>query len=277
MPPPVLLLHGCDDRWQAFRAATWVGGAVKITAGQTPDGGPWTLYRGTTRQHPVGATAIYLLDYCLARTSIRDLASAVPAALDVVRHRTGAARVAIVGHSLGGLLGRTYAQGRARGLNAAGAKVSIAYRGDLAGLYTICSGHSGVNWVVALLWGATLGSICPQVGDLLPGSATLRDLNAGVLPANLPFENFAGAGCGRLHFFGDHDGGLFVRDTEVRRSVGLVTVPARDHGGAVPHVVDLRSAHSESSAKALPCLFYGATAALERAIPHVDGWYAGLP
>jgi pimeloyl-ACP methyl ester carboxylesterase len=169
MPPPVLLMHGCADTWQAFQHAGWVGSTTSAGGGTTPAGAPWNLRRATSPSHPNGATDVFLLDYRNAQTSLRDLACVVPAAIDRVRAVTQLPNtpVAVIGHSLGGLLGRTYAQGLAHdeGTNP---PTAVPYRSDLAGLYTIASGHNGANWVLALLFSILPSKICPQVGDRRP-------------------------------------------------------------------------------------------------------------
>lgn len=102
----------------------------------------------------------------------------VNAAVRRLREMTGASKVLLVGHSMGGLAARAYVQ-------------SPAYRGDVSTIMTIVTPHAGSGLgdiVVSSLppmcrigtWLKNMRTDAPAVRYLLPDSRELRQLNDGL-------------------------------------------------------------------------------------------------
>ncbi len=104
----------------------------------------------------------------------------VASAVDVVRRRTGAGKVSLIGHSMGGLAARAYLQ-------------SGSYRGDVSAVATVATPHLGslIPYLArepeARLCGALAGLVgrdlsAPAVGYLAPDGPELLALDFGRSP-----------------------------------------------------------------------------------------------
>lgn len=96
--------------------------------------------------------------YGLLIQDVRDAARVLGRQIDDIRESTGARRVHVVGHSLGGLIARYL-------LQCAGGDTSIDT------LVTLGTPHEGTRL-------ADLGAVYPLFGQLCPGSALMRELAA---------------------------------------------------------------------------------------------------
>lgn len=108
----------------------------------------------------------------VAGVSIRRKAEELKRVVDYIKNTTGHARVIVVSHGMGGLVGRAYIQGL--GTNASGA--AIPYAGDIAGLITIGTPHLGSDFsAVPADWDASCAAadtvnrreMLPTAGGLL--------------------------------------------------------------------------------------------------------------
>ncbi|WP_030345570.1 esterase/lipase family protein [Streptomyces sp. NRRL S-1022] len=129
--PPVVLLHGFIDNRSVF-----------------------VLLRRTLAQH--GRQRVESLNYSPLTCDIRIAAELLGRHIEEICERTGSARVDIVGHSLGGLIARYYAQ---------------CLGGDLRvrTLVTLGTPHSGTRV-------APLADAHPIVRQMRPGSAVIEEL-----------------------------------------------------------------------------------------------------
>lgn len=113
------------------------------------DAGDAIAVRGNAR--PQGATsfAIDFFDHNLrtfgptavADVSIRRKAEELKRVIDYIKVTTGHARVIVVAHGMGGLVGRAYVQGLGMSIDAA-----VPYASDVAGLITIGTPHLGSDF-----------------------------------------------------------------------------------------------------------------------------------
>lgn len=225
MPPPLLLIHGCNSDWRVWQRGGWVDDAEPAGDGGTSAGAGWSVW------HAAGATGdrapLFLLDYSGARSTIRELSWAVRDGIGAVKSATGAATVVVITHSMGGLLARAYVQSLAE---------PGQYRSDVAGLFTIACPHNGARLVGLGLPGNQFiaSRLCPQAPDLAPMSGVTALLNERPLPADLKLATFTGL-CYRSRWFGYHDGVLYADDT---------IISARVAGGFVPAYFEPRARHS---------------------------------
>ncbi|MGW1592177.1 esterase/lipase family protein [Streptomyces sp. NPDC002343] len=129
--PPVVLLHGFIDNRSVF-----------------------VLLRRALAQH--GRQRVESLNYSPLTCDIRVAAELLGRHIEEICERTGSARVDIVGHSLGGLIARYYAQ---------------CLGGDLRvrTLVTLGTPHSGTRV-------APLADAHPIVRQMRPGSAVIEEL-----------------------------------------------------------------------------------------------------
>ncbi|MFF8725450.1 esterase/lipase family protein [Streptomyces sp. NPDC015171] len=134
--PPVVLLHGFIDNRSVF-----------------------VLLRRALAQH--GRQRVESLNYSPLTCDIRTAAELLGRHIEEICERTGSAQVDIVGHSLGGLIARYYAQ---------------CLGGDLRvrTLVTLGTPHSGTRV-------APLADAHPIVRQMRPGSAVIEEL-AGPAP-----------------------------------------------------------------------------------------------
>ena len=118
------------------------------------------------------------------------------AVIDAIKLFTGAPKVIVVGHSLGGLAARAYIQGIA--LNRKGA--TIAYGGDVAALITISTPNQGS--VLANLSGKPEAQACTladtaNLRDLQPASELLSQLNSRPWPSGTAIHSIISNNAGR--------------------------------------------------------------------------------
>lgn len=116
--------------------------------------------------------------------------------IDAVKRFTGAPKVILVGHSLGGLAARAYVQGIGR--NRAGSV--IAYGNDVAAVITISTPNQGS--VLANLSGRPEAQACTladteNLRDLQPTSSFLAELNARPWPMGTPIHAIVSNNNGR--------------------------------------------------------------------------------
>ena len=96
-----------------------------------------------------------------------------------VKRQTGAPKVHLIGHSMGGLTARAYLE-------------SALYQGDVASLTTLGSPHSGaVQWREYLVREISRGSSEPSARELLPEHEALFN-GLGQRPADVPYYLLGG-------------------------------------------------------------------------------------
>jgi triacylglycerol esterase/lipase EstA (alpha/beta hydrolase family) len=127
---------------------------VILVHGVLVNDGMWFDFRRRLARSGVGA--VYTLNYGPPYADIERYAAQLAAKIEAVRHATGAARVAVVGHSMGGLVARAY--------------VRRWGTGAVDRLITIGTPHHGslLAWLVP-------GRCLAQ---MRPGNRWLADLNA---------------------------------------------------------------------------------------------------
>ena len=116
----------------------------------------------------------------VAQVPIAAKAAELKQVINEIKRITGHSKVIVVGHSLGGLVGRWYIQ---RGAGA------TPYEGDVAALATIDTPHLGSSLAAVRRAGARARHVRAVPADchrqtgseLAPGSATLTTLNASPL------------------------------------------------------------------------------------------------
>jgi pimeloyl-ACP methyl ester carboxylesterase len=116
--------------------------------------------------------------------------------IDAVKRYTGAPRVILVAHSLGGLAARAYIQGIGRNRS----DTTIAYDGDVAALIMISTPNQGS--VLANLSGKPEAQACTlanteNLRDLQPASDLLTELNRHPWPAGTPVHAIISNNAGR--------------------------------------------------------------------------------
>lgn len=116
--------------------------------------------------------------------------------IDAIKYVTGAPKVIVVAHSLGGLATRAYIQGI--GINRKGA--TIGYGGDVAALIMISTPNQGS--VLANLSGFPQANACTladseNLRDLQPTSALVTDLNRQAWPAGTDVHSIVSNNTGR--------------------------------------------------------------------------------
>lgn len=118
----------------------------------------WFVLEGHLRR--AGFTNIHTVNYNPLRHDVPELAARLAERVNLIRTLTGASRVHLVGHSLGGIVVRWYVQERG---------------GDktVATAVTIASPHQGTATAFA---GLPLGA---TARELIPGSWVVRRLHAG--------------------------------------------------------------------------------------------------
>ncbi|MEO5702139.1 MAG: alpha/beta fold hydrolase [Casimicrobiaceae bacterium] len=131
---------------------------VLLIHGVLCNSGVWLGMRGALR--PLGLP-IYTISYGPPLASIETFADALAQKIDAILRDTGAARVALVGHSMGGIVARAYMRRHGSG------KVAI--------LVTVGTPHAGS--VLARIFPGT------SLEQLRAGNAWLAGLNATPLPA----------------------------------------------------------------------------------------------
>src|SRR5262249_19026509 len=119
-----------------------------------------------------------------AQVSIAGKAAELKSVINEIKRITGQPKVIVVGHSLGGLVGRWYIQ---RGAG------STPYDGDVAALATIDTPNLGSSLAVFDERALELDTfvqcfLAPSINrtELAPGSTTLTTLNSSPLRADTP-------------------------------------------------------------------------------------------
>ncbi|MFJ4619211.1 esterase/lipase family protein [Streptomyces sp. NPDC088812] len=131
-PPPVVLLHGFIDNRSVF-----------------------VLLRRSLAQH--GRHRVESLNYSPLTCDIRIAAELLGRHIEEICERTGSDRVDVVGHSLGGLIARYYAQ-------------RLGGDARVRTLVTLGTPHSGTRV-------ARLANAHPIVRQMRPGSAVIEELS----------------------------------------------------------------------------------------------------
>ncbi len=144
-PPPVVLLHGFIDNRSVF-----------------------VLLRRSLAQH--GRHRVESLNYSPLTCDIRTAAELLGRHIEEICTRTGSSRVDVVGHSLGGLIARYYAQ-------RLGGDVRVRT------LVTLGTPHSGTRV-------APLANAHPIVRQMRPGSALIEELSRPAPGCRTRFVSF---------------------------------------------------------------------------------------
>lgn len=110
-------------------------GAVRVRGDARPQATSFAIDFFDTRERTFSATAV-------AGVSIRRKAEELKRVIDYIKTHTGHARVIVIAHGMGGLVGRAYVQGL--GTTAMG--TPIPYTSDIAGLITIGTPHLGADF-----------------------------------------------------------------------------------------------------------------------------------
>jgi pimeloyl-ACP methyl ester carboxylesterase len=123
-------------------------------------------------------------------------AGELKAVIDAIKLFTGAPKVILVGHSLGGLVARAYIEGI--GMNRKGA--TMAYGGDIAALVMISTPNQGS--VLANISGKPGAETCAiadtaNLRDLQPSSDLLAQLNSRPWPAGTAVHSIVSSNAGR--------------------------------------------------------------------------------
>jgi triacylglycerol lipase len=219
MPYPVIFVHGfvsSADTWALFRDylinnAGWTFGGVPAydPASQT--------VAITCPSQPVACTGkdgnFYTLNFSDNQNLTFDAQGGELSAIitAVLEANPGTTKVLLVSHSMGSLAAREYLQGLALMPNAG---ATIPYRDDVAKLITVGAPHQGSLWAelcnnnldildvsandrVCHLLSMAIDPNSVAIEGLQPGSpalATLNDLAAHPLPANVAYVSIIGSG-----------------------------------------------------------------------------------
>jgi pimeloyl-ACP methyl ester carboxylesterase len=171
---PVLLVHGLNNDRQVFGGSGWTSGLSGAVSG--PRG--FVLLKGKSDLFDA-STPVYVLDYSGfegAHGDIPTSAQAVDWAIGQIKKQTGASKVFIVVHSMGGLLTRVY-------LESLG---GLKYRKDVAGFVTLNTPHMGCEFSDKGGFGLneaasrfTAGWSTSKAGQQMdPDSGFLKELNS---------------------------------------------------------------------------------------------------
>lgn len=134
MKTPVLLVHGLNSDKQVFSGSGWTSGL----SGPVSDPRGFTLLKGESGLFDE-ATPVYVVDYSGFEGAHGDIpasAQAVDWAISHIKTQTGADKVFVVVHSMGGLLTRVYLEGLG----------GLSYRRDIAGVVTLNTPHMGCEF-----------------------------------------------------------------------------------------------------------------------------------
>jgi Tol biopolymer transport system component len=169
-PLPVLFIHGCGGSLSTWTDPGWIAGATEIgdfTAGDASG----KLYRAVIPGQP--AVPAYALDYHDSQGSIFDLAALIPQAIDKIKEETGAEKVMLATHSMGGVLAEAYVGGLASGQG---------YDSDVQAAFMVAPPSRGsflINWLTGNVGNALA---CPQASELGPNSKSIVRLESTDLP-----------------------------------------------------------------------------------------------
>jgi hypothetical protein len=177
--PPVLFVHGCGGNLGTWTDPGWIKDATEI-AQFTAGGASGKLYRSVIPELP--AIPAYALDYSGSLGSIFDLAALIPQSIDKIREETGAEKVMLATHSMGGVLAQAYEGGLASG---------HGYDDDVAASFMVAPPSKGsflVNWLTGSAGNALA---CSQASELGPNSQSMVRLRSAALP-NLSYSVVSG-------------------------------------------------------------------------------------
>ena len=206
---PVVFVHG----WRGAPFASVYASEARFLA-------RWLAERGQLIEYAPGIDSGDTLFANAAR--LRDFVAEV-------RRRTGAPKVHLIGHSMGGLTARAYLE-------------SALYQGDVASLTTLGSPHSGaVQWRDYLLHEIKRGSAEPSARELLPEHVALFN-QLGQKPADVPYYLYGGditqrEGLEWLNFWPPTDTIVDLWSALSLRGPGVTPIETQDlHGWAAGSV-----------------------------------------
>jgi pimeloyl-ACP methyl ester carboxylesterase len=168
--PPVLFIHGCGGALGTWTDPGWMMDATEIGEFVAGDASG-KLYGAVIPGQP--AILVYALDYHDSQGSIFDLAALIPQAIDKIQEETGAEKVMLVTHSMGGVLAQAYVGGLAS---------LHGYGNDVEAAFMVAPPSRGsflVNWLTGEAGNALA---CPQASELGPKSDSIARLRAADLP-----------------------------------------------------------------------------------------------
>ena len=206
---PVLFVHG----WRGAPNVTLYESEARFLKRWLDERGQYSLYvPGIDSNDTLYANAQRLRD-----------------AIAQVKRQTGAPRVHLVGHSMGGLTSRAYLE-------------SALYQGDVASLTTLGSPHSGaVQWREYLVREVSRGGAEPSARELLPEHVALFN-GLGQRPADVPYYLLGGditrrEGLDWLRFWPPTDAVVSLWSALSLDGPGVTTVQTDDlHGWAAGSV-----------------------------------------
>ena len=179
---PVLLVHGIDA-WGNSKSDWLLGGWIADGLREVNHGSGWAVY--TSAMQTPGQklppsifdnAPVYTLDYHgykEAAGPIRPTAGILASAIEMVKDDSGASKVYIVAHSMGGLITRALIQGLAQDKESN--NKAVPYRGDIFGFTTIDTPHRGSS--MASSPGGRLKNWSEAAADMRPDSPFMTMLN----------------------------------------------------------------------------------------------------
>ncbi len=210
LPPPpdrlpVLFVHG----WRGAPFASLYDSEARFLKQWLDERGQFSLYApGIDSNRTLYANAMTLRD-----------------TITQVKRQTGAAKVHLIGHSMGGLTARAYLE-------------SDLYQGDVASLTTLGSPHAGADqWRDYLITEITRGSAEPSARELLPEGVSLFN-SLGQKPPDVPYYLLGGdltkrEGLTWLDFWPPSDGVVSQWSALSLDGPGVTRLPTQDlHGWA---------------------------------------------
>jgi pimeloyl-ACP methyl ester carboxylesterase len=150
---PVLLIHGYNSD-----SSIWTGSKVR-------------------QDIEASGRTVYTFDIPNPTGDIRLNASSLQDNISKIRATTGASKVDLVAHSMGGLLARYYVT--SDGPNS-------TYQGDVSSLTMLDTPNHGTGWA---MW-----SLTPAGKQMKPNSDFLKDLNARQVPEDITVVSVVGKG-----------------------------------------------------------------------------------
>lgn len=210
--PPVMLVHGCGSSWVVWRDWNVSQASVRwVDGGQSQIGAAGWLLREASGAFPRSAK-VFVLDWQANISTIEDLAEAVGQAAQAVIRETGEPEVAIISHSLGGIISRYYIQ-------------SPGFQNDVCALYTIACPHNGAaafdlpglgdvaEWAYVDLIGG-----CRHAREILPDGQVIQFLRSNPMP-DIFYASVAGNACKAFVVVGGrYDGTFYVTDCLIREA-----------------------------------------------------------
>ena len=202
---PVLFVHGfCSS------AETWTDTLPQLSTRRYGTDAPRVyesvIGKAASKTEVAAGTTTFRIDFsdlsggfdllAVANVPTDRKAGELKAVIDAIKRFTGAPKVIIVAHSLGGLAARAYVQGIGR--NRAGAR--IPYGNDVGALIMISTPNQGS--VLADLSGRPDAQACTladtaNLRDLQPASPFLADVNRQPWPAGTPVHSIVSNNNGR--------------------------------------------------------------------------------